>query len=265
MNALIEAEFRRLLATRLWLWSLLTAVVLGGGMVGSLTAVGPENFSPPMPGLETQEGVLSVLGTLGFTVFVPAALGTVAMTSEYRHRTVTFTFLFAPRRRQVLIAKLVTFGAAGLVYGLVQTAGAGVGFFGALAARGVTPGTATGTVIELLLRLALTMAVHTLLGVAMGALIRNHLVALTVVIGYLHLGELILMMIPGVNLLYPLLPGGATASLTGFTYLADVLADELATSPVSLLSPVGGGVLLAGYALVAAAVAVLVPLRRDVV
>ncbi|MFI9626315.1 hypothetical protein [Streptomyces sp. NPDC052042] len=62
----------------------------------------------------------------------------------------------------------------------------------------------------------------------------------------------------------PLLPGGATASLTGFTYIADTLADQLATSPVSLLSPVGGGLLLTGYALVAAIAAVLVPMRRDV-
>ncbi|PJT49563.1 ABC transporter permease, partial [Streptomyces albidoflavus] len=99
---------------------------------------------------------------------------------------------------------------------------------GALAARGVTPGLAAGTVWELLLRLALTMAVYTLLGVAMGALIRNMTVALAVVIGYLYMGELILMMIPGVNLVYPLLPGGATASLTSFTYVAEAVAGELA-------------------------------------
>ncbi len=191
--------------------------------------------------------------------------GTLAMTAEYRHRTATYTFLFAPRRWQVLTAKLVTFGGAGLVYGLVLAVSAGAGFYGALAARGVTPGLAAGTVWELLLRLALTMAVYTLLGVAMGALIRNMTVALAVVIGYLYMGELILMMIPGVNLVYPLLPGGATASLTSFTYVAEAVAGELATSPVSLLSPVGGGLLLAGYALVAAAVAVLVPMRRDVV
>ncbi|MFF7031879.1 ABC transporter permease [Streptomyces albidoflavus] len=265
MNALIKAEFRRLAATRTWRWALVTAVLLGGGLVGLMAVVGPENFSPPMPGLDTEEGVLSVLGMLGFTVFVPAALGTLAMTAEYRHRTATYTFLFAPRRWQVLTAKLVTFGGAGLVYGLVLAVSAGAGFYGALAARGVTPGLAAGTVWELLLRLALTMAVYTLLGVAMGALIRNMTVALAVVIGYLYMGELILMMIPGVNLVYPLLPGGATASLTSFTYVAEAVAGELATSPVSLLSPVGGGLLLAGYALVAAAVAVLVPMRRDVV
>ncbi|MFJ8000348.1 hypothetical protein ACIQ7D_24965 [Streptomyces sp. NPDC096310] len=107
------------------------------------------------------------------------------------------------------------------------------------------------------------MAVQTLLGVAMGALIRHQIAALSVVIGYLYVGELILMMIPGVNPLHPLLPGGATAALTGFTQVSDALADELSTRPVALLPPVGGGLLLMGYACVAAAVAVLVPMRRD--
>ncbi|MFH8515371.1 ABC transporter permease [Streptomyces gelaticus] len=264
MNALIKAEFRRLAATRLWLWALLAAVVLGGGMVGAMTLIGPENFDPPAPGLDTEDGVRSLLGMLSFTVFLPAALGTLAMTGEYRHRTVTYTFLHAPRRRQVLTAKLVAYGVAGLVYGLVLSGTAGAAFFGGVAARGVTPGTATGEALMLLLRPALAMAVYTLLGVAAGALIRHQVAALAVVVGYLYAGEFLLMMIPGVKLLYPLLPGGATASLTGFDYAADTVAAELATGPVQLLSPVGGGLLLTGYALAAAFVAVLVPMRRDV-
>ncbi|SFX96566.1 ABC transporter permease [Streptomyces atratus] len=264
MNALIKAEFRRLAATRLWLWALLAAVVLGGGMVGAVTLVGPENFDRPAPGLDTEDGVRSVLGMLSFTVFLPAALGTLAMTGEYRHRTVTYTFLHAPRRRQVLTAKLVAYGVAGLAYGLVLTGTAGAAFFGGAAARGVTPGMATGEVLELLLRPALAMAVYTLLGVAAGALIRHQVAALAVVVGYLYAGEFLLMTIPGVKLLYPLLPGGATAALTGFDYAADTMAAELATGPVPLLSPVGGGLLLTGYALAAAFVAVLVPMRRDV-
>ncbi|GEB52747.1 MULTISPECIES: ABC transporter permease [Streptomyces] len=264
MNHVIKAEFRRLTATRMWLWALVAAVGFGGGLVGLLTAVGPENFDPPMPALESQEGVRSLLGVLGFTVFVPAALGTLAVTSEYRHRTATFTFLFTPRRWQVLAGKLVTFTAGGMVYGLVLTGTAALGLFGAAAARGATVGMDTAEVLLLLLRLAVTMAVYTLLGVGLGALIRNQIVALAVVVGYLYMGELILLMIPGVNIVYPLLPGGATASLTSFTYIADALAEKMSTDAASLLSPVGGGLLLAGYALVAAVLAVLVPMRRDV-
>ncbi|MFJ7196472.1 MULTISPECIES: ABC transporter permease [unclassified Streptomyces] len=264
MNALVEAEFRRLAATRLWLWALLAAVVLGGGMVGAMTLVGPENFDPPAPGLDTEDGVRSVLGMLSFTVFLPAALGTLAMTSEYRYRTVTYTFLHAPRRRQVLTAKLVAYGVAGLLYGLVLTGTAAAAFFGGAAVRGVTPGMATGEVLGLLVRPAVAMAVYTLLGVAAGALIRHQVAAPAIVVGYLYAGEFLLMMIPGVKLVYPLLPGGATAALTGFHYAADTMAAELATGPVQLLSPVGGGLLLTGYALAAAFVAVLVPMRRDV-
>ncbi|GAA2079079.1 ABC transporter permease [Actinomadura alba] len=264
MRRLIKAEFRRLLATRMWLVTLLVAALLGGGLIGMMTIVGPENFDPPMPGLQTEAGVRSVLGMLGFTAFVPAAIGTLAVTSEYRYRTVNFTFLFAPHRWQVLTAKLVTYGVAGMLYGLVLTGTAAVAFFGAVAARGVSLGMPTGTVIELLARIAVAMVAYTVLGVGMGALIRNQTAALCVVIGYLYAGEMLLMMIPGINLVYPWLPGGATASLTDFTAVADAMSQQLSTDPVHLLSPVAGAMVLMGYTALASAAAVLRPMRRDI-
>ncbi|MEE3919207.1 hypothetical protein V2I01_15160 [Micromonospora sp. BRA006-A] len=72
---LLRAELRRVLATRMCTGLLLTAVALGGGLVGLMALVGPENFDPPMPGLHTEEGLRSILGILGFTAFVPAAAG----------------------------------------------------------------------------------------------------------------------------------------------------------------------------------------------
>ena len=96
MRHLVKAEIRRLLATRMWSGLLLAAALIGGGMMGAMALVGPENFDPPMPGLDTETGVRSTLGFLGYTAFVPAALGALAATSEYRHRTAAVTFLFAP-------------------------------------------------------------------------------------------------------------------------------------------------------------------------
>ncbi|MFD2762878.1 ABC transporter permease subunit [Micromonospora eburnea] len=264
MRLVIRAEFRRLLATRMWAVALVVAALLGGGLLGALALGGPENFTPPMPGLDTETGVRSVLGIVGFTAFVPAALGTVAITSEYRHRTIAVTFLFAPRRWQVLTAKLVAYGVAGTAYGIVLAGTAALGLFGAAAVRGVTLGMPVGTVLGLLARMGLAMVAYLLLGVAVGALLRNQIAALAVVVGYLYLGETLLMMIPGVNLAYPFLPGGATAALSNYTYLADAMAEQLATRPVQLLSPVAGALLMLAYTLVASAVAVLVPLRRDV-
>ncbi|MBY8872024.1 ABC transporter permease [Micromonospora sp. PLK6-60] len=264
MNHLIKAEFRRLLATRMWRGLLLAAALLGGGLIGVMALVGPENFDPPMPGLDTEAGLRSILGILGYTALVPAAAGTVAVTSEYRHRTAAVTFMFAPRRGRVLAAKLATYAVIGLAYGIVLAGTAAMALFAVAAARGVSLGLPAATVLALLGRIAVAMVVYLLLGVGMGALIRSQVAALGVVLGYLYLGEPVLMMIPGVNTLYPVLPGGATAALTDFTYLTDAMSAQLDTAAVQLLPPAAGGLLLIAYALTASAIAVIVPMRRDI-
>ncbi|OKI85871.1 ABC transporter permease subunit [Micromonospora sp. CB01531] len=264
MNHLIKAEFRRLFATRMWSGLLLAAALLGGGMMGAMALVGPENFTPPMPGMDTETGLRSILGILGYTAFVPAAAGTLAVTSEYRHRTAAVTFLFAPRRWQVVAAKLATYAVAGLAYGLILAGTAAAALFAVAAASGTSLGLPPGTVLALLARIGLAMVVYLLIGVGVGALLRNQVVALCVVIGYLYMGETLLMMIPGVNALYPVLPGGATASLTDFTYLADAMSQELGSTAVQLLPPAAGALLLTAYALAASLIAVIIPMRRDI-
>ncbi|BCY11707.1 ABC transporter permease [Actinoplanes sp. L3-i22] len=264
MRHLVIAELRRLLATRMWGGLLLAAVVIGGGMMGVMALVGPENFDPPMPGLDTETGIRSILGILGYTAFVPAAVGALAVTSEYRHGTAAVTFLFAPRRWQVLAAKLATYGAVGLAYGLLLAGTAAAALFAVAAARGVPLGLPAGTVLGLLARIGLAMLVYLLIGVGVGALLRNQVAALCVVIGYVYLGEPLLMTIPGVNALYPVLPGGATAALTDFTYLADAVSQKLGSPGIQLLPPAAGALLLTAYAIAAAAIAVILPMRRDI-
>ncbi|MFI6450016.1 ABC transporter permease [Streptosporangium amethystogenes] len=263
MIALIAAEWSRLTGTRLWLWGLLAALG-SGALTGLLALIGPENFTPPMPGLDTAEGVHVMLGLLGFTMFVPALLGTAAVTTEHRHRTITTTALFAPRRWTWLVAKLLTYTGSGLAYGLIACTVAAGALFAAAALKGAALGLPTSTVLALLARIALAMAVYTLLGAAVGAMLRNQAAALVAVGAYLYMIETVLMLIPGVKAVYPYLPGGATAALTGFTYLADAVAGQTGTSATALLSaPLGAAVLL-GYALIATTIAVAAPLRRDI-
>jgi ABC-type transport system involved in multi-copper enzyme maturation permease subunit len=262
MTALLAAEGRRLLSTRIWLWGLLAAVA-SGGFVALLALVGPENFDPPMPGLHTEPGTRLLLGFAGILAFVPALLGTTAVTTEYRHQTITFTYLFAPRRWTVLAAKLGVYGIAGLVYGIVTVITLGAGLFAAAAVHGVSLGLPTASVVGLLLRIAMMLGVYTVLGAAFGALLRNQVAALLVVGMYFYIGETALLLIPGVNAVYPFLPGGASAALTGFTYLA-AAAGEAVGSATHLLSAPLGALVLLGYAAVAACLALAAPLRRDV-
>ncbi|MFJ6566358.1 ABC transporter permease [Streptomyces sp. NPDC091292] len=261
LRRLVRAESLRLLTTALWKWALLAALVCGGGLTALTAFTGPENFDPPLPALGTDEGLRTVLGLPALTVMVPALFGATAMTSEYRHSTITSTFLFAPRRHTVLTAKLLVHAAAGVVYGLVVAASAAVGLYAALAVRGVDAD--AWTVAGLLLRVVVAMAVYTLIGVGVGALIRNQTTTLIALGLYLYSIEYGLALIPGVGRVYPYLPGGATAALTDFTLIREAAADASLTMAAPL-SPLSGAAVLAAYALAAAALAVALPLRRDV-
>ncbi|MEU8358293.1 ABC transporter permease [Nonomuraea sp. NPDC048882] len=263
MTALLAAEWTRLASTRLWLWGLLAALG-SGALIGLLALVGPENFTPPMPGLDTVQGAHMLLGLLGFTVFAPALLGTIAVSSEYRHRTVTTTTLFAPRRWTWLAAKLAIYTGAGLAYGAIAAAVAGGALWGVALLKGITLGLPAATVAALLARIGLTMAVYILLGLAVGALLRNQVTALIAVGAYFYVIETVLMIIPGIKVLYPYLPGGATTALTGSTFLADAIAGQTGTAAPQLLSAPAGAAVLVCYALIAVAIAVAAPLRRDI-
>lgn len=262
MTGMLRAEFRKLSGTRLWLWMLLATVLVTGTMVGAIGVAGPQG-DPPMPGIDTEAGIRAALGAGSFLIIFPALLGATAMTQEYRHRTIAPAFLFAPRRYSVVLAKVAVYAVVGVGFGVAAAVAAGTALGGALLVTGLEPGAGLGTIVGLLARLVAAMAVYTVVGVGVGALIPNQLAALAVLGGYLYAGEPLLMLIPGVNQVYPYLLGGATSALTQFTALSDAVATEIGSAP-TLLPPVVGAVVVLGYGLAAAAVAVALPVRRDV-
>lgn len=263
MTRLIRAELRRLLTTSLWRWTLPAAVLSGGGLTALGAAVGPENFDPPMPDLSTSAGVRLVLSMIGLTALIPALFGATAVTSEYRHSTITYTFLFEPRRHRVLSAKLLAYTVIGVVYGALTSGSAAVALYSVTAVKGQALGLPVPEVAAMLAGLAASMAVHTVLGVGIGALLRGQMATLIVLGAYLYLIENLLAIIPGIQTVYPFLPGGATAALTESSLMGQA-AIEATGSAATLLPPVLGAAVLAGYALVAAAAAVVLPMRRDV-
>jgi hypothetical protein len=86
--------------------------------------------------------------------------------------------------------------------------------------------------------------------------VSDQVAALGIVVGYLYAGELALLAIPGVNTVYPYLPGGATAALNDFVYLTESMAQQTGNTISPLVSATAGAVILAGYSTLAAILAV---------
>ncbi|MBW0009633.1 MAG: hypothetical protein JO063_05855 [Pseudonocardiales bacterium] len=97
------------------------------------------------------------------------------------------------------------------------------------------------------------MTIYGPLGVGIGALVRNQVAAVVGLLVYLFVLDRVLTAIPALQPVTRYLPGPAGDALTGGT---------LPNFP--LLPAWAGGLLLAGYALVLAALGARFTLRRDV-
>lgn len=207
MTALIRTELLRLRTTRTTWGLVCCALVLAvAGVAAVLTGVGGVGTAP-RGSVQLRD---ELLGVTGLGLFPVLLLGVVAVTGEFQHRTVTPTFLVAPDRRRVVAAKAAAVALAGppLAGILLLVAYAlGVG-------TGAVAVSVDGGLLQVALRSMLAAAVWGLLGVAVGAAVRNQTAAMILPLLWLLVIE---PLVPayGLKHLVPWLPGGATAALSG--------------------------------------------------
>jgi ABC-type transport system involved in multi-copper enzyme maturation permease subunit len=247
---LIQAEFSKLFSTKLWLWLLLGALGLTALAV-SLTMGFDSANGNPAPRLTTPEGQRNLFSSAGAASIFGLILGIIAVTGEFRHQTVTPTFLATPHRGRVVIAKLLAFLATGIGYGLATIAIAiALPWMSAknidlsLGSNGI-PGTLAGV--------AASVAVYSLLGVGLGALLRNQIAAVVGALIYLFVIEGLVGSLPTIRDYYKWFPGGANSALTSNFQ-----------PNIQVLQPYQGGLLLVAYGLVFAILGTRLAVRRDV-
>ncbi|MFI7065267.1 ABC transporter permease [Kribbella sp. NPDC050124] len=253
MTDLVRAEFTKLFTTRLWLWLLAGAVGMTALFVSLLIAFSgrPENTGPPLDSVEGQQSLFSSAGSAAvFTV----VLGIVAMTGEYRHQTITPTFLVTPRRHRVVVAKVIAYAVAGLLFGAANVIVAVAIAVPWLGAKGIdVPMTANG-IPATLLGVVLGQAIFTVIGVGIGALVRNQVAAVVGTLVYSLVVESFVSLLPTIRDYFKYFPGGAFGGLTN-TYQPDV----------AFLPAAEAGLLLAAYGVVLAVLGSTVTIRRDIV
>ena len=254
MIRLVRAEWAKLFSTRVWLGLLLGACAMVGLFSALITAFAgePGNGGPELPPPDS-----ALFEQVAFAIPAEAAalfliLGVIGTTQEYRHRTATPTFLTTPRRARVVVAKLVAYALAAVPLALVVIAVNVLVVTLYAGARGGSPSLDPDN-LEVLGRAGLILVIYTVIGVGLGALLRNQVGAIVGALVYLFVVEGLVSGLSATQPAYKWMPGGA----------GEALLPNVAV--VELLEPWQGGLLLAGYGVLAALLGALLTVRRDVV
>lgn len=264
--AAVNAEFAKVLTTRMW-W-ILALILFGyvglcaGGLAALFSALGDQmNSRPGAPHIGTlAPSIYSFVTSVGY-VF-PVLFGALATTGEFRHQTLTPTFLATPHRQRVLGAKNLSFLVIGAVYGvigLLASVGIGAIVLAAFDKQTLLGETDTWALVG---RAILAMALWATLGVGLGALVRNQVAAIVGVLVFTQFIEPLLRaassLADWIGQVCQFLPGAASDALVGSSFFT-----SFSLNTVELDWWAGGLVLLA-YAALFTVVGYFVSWRKDV-
>jgi ABC-2 type transport system permease protein len=255
MTRLVRAEWTKLFTTRVWIGLLLGGCAMAGGFAALFTGFagqGGQNGQalPPIGSSAYEQAAFAVSANATVLLLI---LGIIGMTQEYRHRTATPTFLVSPRRGRVVAAKLTAYALAAIPFALLIIATNVLVVEVYAGARGAAP-SLSGDNLRVLGGAFAALVIYAVIGVGVGALLRNQVGAIVGALVYLFVVEgIVIRAIPAIAPAFKWLPGGALEAMTA------------TLNDTELLEPWQGGLLLLGYGLVAAVLGTFLAVRRDVV
>ncbi len=241
--AQIRAELLKVRSTRTTLGLLLGMVAL------ILLFVLLTGLLSNVQSLSTTEDQRQLIGIGSLAAVFAALAGVLLVTSEYRYGTIRPTILFTPYRGRVLAAKVIAAMLAGVAFGAVGAAlGWGIGY-AILSGRGITLALSNGDVTQLVLGSLAGVALWGAMGAGLGTILRNQVGGVITLLAWgFVVNPLLFGLVPSVG---RFMPSYAQDSLIGLTTR-------------HLLTPVAGGIVIVGWAVLLAAVGLAITARRDV-
>jgi len=272
MIAIVRAEWLKLRSTAIpWVLAGISIVITGllilvyfinhgdggggGGGGGGQGPGGTLGFGPPDPNVPHTVQQLRNLVGRGIEGYIFALLlGVLIITVEFRHKTVTTSFLVTPRRSVFVVGKLVMAALAGAVLAVILLAATVLGGGIALSAKGGSFSAMTHQIGAVAPGMILVFVLFALLGVGVGSQVTNQVAALIICLGWFLIVENIIEGIWSGTTKW--LPSGAAAAA------ANVTAGRGASA--GLLTWWQGSLLILAYGLAFAVVGSAVLAKRDI-
>jgi len=181
MPTLLGVELLKLRTVRTVWWLLAAAQIV---VIAGIAGVMGQN-----PDLNTASTPIDALGHVGVVSLFAMVLGITAVAGEYRHRTITDTYLSEPRRSPVVVAKLIVYTLAGFAMGLVAAVTALAGTAIWFASKGASLDLTDPQLWRTVVGCVCWNAAFAAIGVGLGALIRHLAPAIAVALAWLALIE----------------------------------------------------------------------------
>lgn len=276
MSHLTRSELRKYFTTRMW-WGMAVAMFLIGALFAAFTGyftlygelpVGEAmvRVSDAIPELTLVRMIYS--GGIQFAYMLALVIGVLSMGQEFRHKTVSTTFLAGPRRHQVIFAKVAALVVILVVNAVAHIAGAIVGGGILLTTAGESLFPDVGALAQTFGLMALILIVWGLLGLGLGVLISNQVAALFIGIAFALIVEPIvafaLTFFDGWDMLAKFFPSQATtATLSLYSGVDPGLAEAMGTGGEQL-TWWGGALTLLAYAAIMTLIGLWLTRRRDI-
>lgn len=201
---------------------------------------------------------LRLAQAVGFGTLFATVVGILIVTSEYRHGTITTTFLGEPRRPRVLASKLGAAAIAGLVFALAGLVASALVALPWLSSRGDSL-PLDGQALETVGRVVLAYVLTALVAAAVGAVVHSQVGALVGWFVWILVVESLITVVSGLLLTEFGEPDPISKFLPG-SALGGILGGE----GEEFLLDAGWAALLAlGYAIALSALGALSMSRRD--
>jgi ABC-2 type transport system permease protein len=212
--------------------------------------------------LYTASGFNSVVTGGVFGLLFAATIGAILITVEFRHQTITLTYLGTPNRNRVLVAKLIAGAIIGGLSGLISYVIVLSSALGFTLSKGYTVPIGDATLARYGIGHVLAGALIGAIGVGVGALVKSQIGGIVVIFVWAILLE---SLIGGLfKASRPYLPYTAAASLAGDPLGGGSFGPAHNTSGGTPLPFAAAVALLAAMAVVLALISSRTTVRRDV-